>query len=74
MSSLGGRWPKKLRSLLGRLDDTGVLAVGVFCVGEVGDSSALSGLRTPRPLRMLAVLARLIAFDRWDVCGAPADG
>ena len=74
MSSLGGRWPKKLRSLLGRLDDTGVLAIGVFCVGEVGDSSALSGLRTPRPLRMLAVLARLIAFDRWDVCGAPADG
>lgn len=64
MSSLGGRWPKKLRSLEGFLDDASVLAMSVLCVGEVGGSSALSGLRTPRPLRMLAALARLIAFAR----------
>lgn len=58
MSSLGGRWPKKLRSFEGRF---------AFCaaglnepdVGE-GGSSAFSGSRTPRPLSMLMELARFV--------------
>lgn len=60
MSSLGGRWPKKWRNLEGRL------AVALIVVGlrrpeaEVGEggSSARSGFRTPRELRILIELAR----------------
>ena len=54
ISSLGGRCPKKLRSFEGFLEE------GCGCVGEVGDSRAFSGSRTPSPLKMLIVLARLI--------------
>ena len=54
INSLGGRCPKKLRSFEGFFADA--------CVGEIGDSRAFSGSRTPRPLRMLIVLARLIAL------------
>ena len=52
INSLGGLCPKKLRNF------EGLLAAAI--VDEVGDSSAFSGSRTPRPLRMLIVLARLI--------------
>lgn len=72
MSSLGGRWPKKLRSfegfLLGFTDGRGIL--GWPWVGEADGSRAFSRSRTPRPLRTLIVLARLIARAFWpgDSC------
>jgi hypothetical protein len=58
MSSLGGRCPKKLRSFDGLF---AFCAAGLNApdVGE-GGSSAFSGSRTPRPLRMLIELARLV--------------
>ena len=56
ISSLGGRWPKKLRSFEGRLEPLGLRRPEV---GE-GGSRARSGLLTPRPLRMLMELARLV--------------
>lgn len=66
ISSLGGRWPKKLRSLEGRLavalSGTGLKRPAVLAlvdVGEEGGSSARSGSRTPKELRMLIELARL---------------
>jgi hypothetical protein len=61
MSSLGGLCPKKLRSLDGFLT-TGL--AGLFELGVVGEtgSSAFSGSRTPRPLRMLIELARFVLF------------
>ena len=52
INSLGGRCPKKLRNFEGFL--------AAACVGEIGVSRAFSGSRTPSPLRMLIVLARLI--------------
>lgn len=52
INSLGGRCPKKLRSFEGFLADV--------CVGDIGVSRAFSGSRTPSPLRMLMVLARLM--------------
>ena len=67
MSSLGGRWPKKFRALARPLKKL----VGSFSplsggVGDEGDSSALSGSSTPRPLSTLTVLARftLLGFNR----------
>ena len=56
ISSLGGRWPKKFRSLDGLF---AFIIAGVSCseVGE-GGSKALSGSRTPSPLRILIELAR----------------
>lgn len=64
ISSLGGRWPKKLRSLDGRLAvalSTAGLRRPEVDVGE-GGSSACSGSRTPRLLRMLIELARLVVL------------
>jgi hypothetical protein len=63
ISSLGGLWPKKLRNLDGFL---GTGLEGPFRFGVVGDtgSSAFSGSRTPRPLRTLTELARLVLFPR----------
>lgn len=59
ISSLGGRWPKKLRSLpflLGLLD-------GLSCwLTEAADDSGGSGICTPSPLRTLTELARLNAL------------
>lgn len=67
INSLGGRWPKKLRSFEGFFEE---FADGSGCFGWpwVGDalgSRAFSGSRTPRPLRTLIVLARLIARAFW---------
>lgn len=62
MSSLGGRCPKKLRSLpflLGLFDD-GLSCV--FCTDDDDEAAGASGICTPRPLRMLTELARLNAF------------
>jgi hypothetical protein len=58
MSSLGGRCPKKLRSL----DGLFALCAAVFEAPEVGDggSRAFSGSVTPSPLSMLMELARLV--------------
>lgn len=65
MSSLGGRWPKKLRNLDGFLAAGHGTALGDKAVGEGGSESALSGLCTPRPLRMLIALARLVVLLVW---------
>ena len=58
ISSLGGRWPKKFRSLDGLFAFT---IAGVNCsdVGE-GSSNARSGSCTPSPLKILIVLARFV--------------
>lgn len=58
ISSLGGRWPKKFRSLDGLF---AFIMAGVNCadVGE-GGSNALSGSCTPSPLRILIELARFV--------------
>lgn len=58
ISSLGGRWPKKFRNLDGLF---AFIIAGLNCadVGE-GGSNALSGSRTPRPLRILIELARFV--------------
>lgn len=75
MSSLGGRWPKKLRNLDGpfeKLDPDECFPAVEDCVGEDGDSNAFSGSRTPRPLRMLIELARLFfAVCDWLVAKFP---
>jgi hypothetical protein len=65
ISSLGGRCPKKLRSFegfFGAADE--LLPSGVIGgkVGEEAGSNAFSGSRTPRPLKMLIELARLVFF------------
>lgn len=56
MSSEGGRWPKKLRSLEGRL------AVALKADGEMeeGGSRMRSESRALRELRTLTALARLV--------------
>jgi hypothetical protein len=59
ISSLGGRCPKKLRSLDGRFAIESAEGLRVPDVGE-GGSRAFSGSRTPRPLKMLIELARLV--------------
>ena len=58
ISSLGGRWPKKFRSLDGLF---AFIMAGVNCadVGE-GGSNARSGSCTPSPLRILIELARFV--------------
>ena len=58
ISSLGGRWPKKFRSLDGLF---AFIIAGLNCadVGE-GGSNALSGSCTPSPLRILIELARFV--------------
>jgi hypothetical protein len=58
ISSLGGRCPKKLRSL----DGLFALCTAGLKAPDVGDggSSAFSGSLTPRPLRILMELARLV--------------
>lgn len=62
MSSLGGRWPKKLRSLDGRF--AFCAAVGLRRPpGEEGGSNAFSGSDTPRPLRILIELARFVFLE-----------
>ncbi|KAJ7109417.1 hypothetical protein C8R44DRAFT_802452 [Mycena epipterygia] len=72
MSSLGGRCPKKLWSFPGRFlplvsggvggPDSAGLCRPSMDVGEGGSSSARSGSWTPKPLRMLIELARLVAL------------
>lgn len=67
INSLGGRWPKKLRSFEGFLAE---FTEGSGCfnwpwVGDALGSRAFSGSRTPRPLSTLMVLARLIARAFW---------
>jgi hypothetical protein len=57
ISSLGGRWPKKFRSLDGLF--AFIIAGLNSDVGE-GGSNALSGSCTPSPLRILIELARFV--------------
>ena len=61
ISSLGGRWPKKFRSLDGLF---AFIIAGLNCadVGE-GGSNAFSGSRTPSPLRILIELARFLLVE-----------
>jgi len=73
MSSLGGRWPKKFRNFDG-LFDGDALPAGLFrpadVVGDGGGSRAFSGCGTPRPLRILMELARLVFAG---VCASAKD-
>lgn len=68
MSSLGGRCPKKCRSLEGRLA-VALSAAGLRRPEDVGEggSRARSGSCTPRLLRILIELARFVVLL---VCGA----
>lgn len=67
ISSLGGRWPKKLRSL------DGLFAAAGLKRPEVGEgvSNALSGSETPRPLKMLIELARFVFLEVASDDGLP---
>ncbi len=63
ISSLGGRCPKKFRSLDGVFFALFVGLPDSSCdVGDGGPSAPFSGILTPSPLRMLIELARFMAL------------